>query len=161
MLPGVGPLTAGQLSDLLGTGEVGEGTGGVAWRRLLTDPVTGTLTDLAQHRYRPSAQLERTIRARDVTCRFPGCRRSATSTGTDLDHCTPWPAGPTQSGNLVVLCRRHHRLKHQAGWSVAVDVAGAVTWTTPSGRRNRTEPWQYHEPAVTDLPPDDPLGDGP
>ncbi len=92
----------------------------VSVRRLLTDPATGTLTDLAdaEKRYRPSAALDRAVRARDVTCRFPGCRRSADSAGTDLDHTIPWPQGPTSAANLAVLCRRHHRLKHTPGWNV-------------------------------------------
>ncbi len=93
-------------------------------RRLLTDPTTGILTDLAEKRYRPSAGLDRAVRARDVTCRFPGCRRSADSAGTDLDHTVPWPQGPTAAANLAVLCRRHHRLKHTPGWNAELDPTG-------------------------------------
>ena len=110
-------------------------------RRLLTDPATGVLTDLtdaAEKRYRPSAALDRAVRARDVTCRFPGCRRSADSPGTDLDHTVPWPAGPTAATNLAVLCRRHHRLKHTAGWNVHLHPTGVMTWTTPTGRHVTT-----------------------
>ncbi len=78
------------------------GTGSnVSVRRFLTDPSTGTLTDVAEKRYRPSAALDRAVRARDVTCRFPGCRRSADSAGTDLDHAIPWPEGPTSAANLA------------------------------------------------------------
>lgn len=145
-LCGFGPLTAGELADL-GIGLLGEHT---TWRRLLTDPTSGTLTDLAEKGYRPSTALDRTVRARDVTCRFPGCRRSADATGTDLDHTVPWPAGETSAINLAVLCRRHHRLKHQAGWGVELAPDGVMTWTTPTGRTLTTRPWQY-----TDPPPDD------
>ncbi|MCZ3387585.1 MAG: hypothetical protein LH645_00315 [Actinomycetia bacterium] len=120
-------------------------------RRLLADPATGTLTDLAEKGYRPSAALDRAVRARDVTCRFPGCRRAADSAGTDLDHTVPWPVGPTSAANLAVLCRRHHRLKHTAGWTVTLDPTGEMTWTTPTGRIYQTEPWQYTNP---DPPPD-------
>ena len=74
--------------------DVGAGTGTVSVRRLLTDPATGVLTDVAENRYRPSAALDRAVRARDVTCRFPGCRRAADSAGTDLDHTIPWPPAP-------------------------------------------------------------------
>jgi hypothetical protein len=140
-VPGLGPVTADEARDVAGTGE-----STVTWRRLITDPVSGALTDVAEKRYRPSAALERAVRARDVTCRFPGCRRSADSAGTDLDHTVPWPVGPTSAANLAVLCRRHHRLKHTAGWSVLLDATGAMTWTTPTGRQYRTEPWQYTDP---------------
>ncbi len=107
---------------------------------------------LDQKRYRPSAALDRAVRARDVTCRFPGCRRSADSAGTDLDHTIPWPDGPTSAANLAVLCRRHHRLKHTAGWNVNLDPTGVMTWTTPTGRTLQTHPWQYTNPHP---PPDE------
>lgn len=128
---GVGPVTTGQLGELLAAGADAAGGGSVVVgpavvvRRLLTDPTTGTLTDVAERGYRPSAALDRAVRARDVTCRFPGCRRAATSSGTDLDHTVPWPTGSTAASNLAVLCRHHHRLKHSAGWSVTLDPTGS------------------------------------
>jgi hypothetical protein len=173
-VPGLGPVTADQVTELIGSGtgansgtdahaNAGEDAGSegsgqgvrvgsqVVFRRLVTDPATGTLTDLAEDRYRPSAALDRAVRARDVTCRFPGCRRSADSAGTDLDHTVPYPAGPTAATNLAVLCRRHHRLKHVAGWTVTLHPTGTMTWTTPTGRQFLTEPWHYTDP---DPPPD-------
>jgi len=157
-VPGLGPITAEQVSELLGTGAPDTDAPGpaprlgdhVTFRRLLTDPSTGILTDVAERQYRPSAALDRAVRARDVTCRFPGCRRSANSAGTDLDHTLSWPHGTTEAANLAVLCRRHHRLKHTAGWNVHLDPTGTMTWTTPTGRRYRTDPWQYTDP---DPPP--------
>ena len=161
-VPGLGPVTAEQVTELLGgpgaeTGAGADGStsgpgvgSGVTFRRLVTDPATGVLTDLAEDRYRPSAALDRGVRARDVTCRFPGCRRTADSAGTDLDHTIPYPAGPTSATNLAVLCRRHHRLKHTAGWAVTLHPTGTMTWTTPTGRTYQTEPWRYTDP---DPPP--------
>jgi hypothetical protein len=143
-LAGVGPITSGEARELTGRPEPGC-TQDSTWRRLLTDPATGTLIDVAENRYRPSAALERAVRLRDVTCRFPGCRRSALgrSTGTDLDHTVPWPSGPTSPTNLVVLCRHHHRLKHSPGWSAKLAPDGKMTWTTPTGRSFITRPWDY------------------
>ncbi len=115
----------------------------VMWRRLLADPDSGVLTDVAERQYRPSAALERAVRTRDVTCRFPGCRRAAASRGVDLDHTVPWPSGPTSAHNLVALCRHHHLVKHSPGWSAALHKDGGLEWTTPGGRRLVTEPWQY------------------
>ncbi|MCZ3387943.1 MAG: HNH endonuclease [Actinomycetia bacterium] len=149
-VPGVGPVTATEVGELIGRDDAGLGPQ-VTFRRLLADPATGILTDVAEKRYRPSAALDRAVRARDVTCRFPGCRRSADSPGTDLDHTTPWPAGPTAAANLAVLCRRHHRLKHTAGWKARLDASGLMTWTTPTGRHFHTHPWTYTDP---DPPPD-------
>lgn len=135
---GVGPVTADEARMLVLT----EGT---AWRKLMADPDSGVLTGVAEHRYRPTAKLDRAVRARDVTCRFPGCRRSATSktAGTDLDHTVAWPEGETSAANLAVLCRHHHRLKHSPGWQVTSDGNGTMTWVTPGGRTIITTPWEY------------------
>ncbi len=166
-VPGLGPVTATEINELIATGAgngdrevagddagdggVGVGVGShVTVRRLLTDPTTGILTDIAEKRYRPSAGLDRAVRARDVTCRFPGCRRSADSAGTDLDHTVPWPQGPTAATNLAVLCRRHHRLKHTPGWNAELHPTGTMTWTTPTGRKFHTQPWQYTNPDPPD-----------
>ncbi len=54
------------------------------------------------------------VRTRDGTCRMWGCTRAATH--TDLDHVRPWPEGATTAGNLVALCRRHHRMKQRGRW---------------------------------------------
>jgi hypothetical protein len=55
--------------------------------------------------YRPSAALERFVRCRDLTCRFPGCDRPAEF--CDVDHTVPYPLGPTHPSNLKCLCRKH------------------------------------------------------
>ena len=84
-LAGHGPITADHARQFA--------DGDARWRRLLFDPADGSLQDLSQHTYRPGAQLERGIKARDLICRYPSCNRSATTTGVDLDHTTPWPTG--------------------------------------------------------------------
>jgi hypothetical protein len=76
--------------------------------------------------------------ARDVTCRFPGCRRPAV--GCDLDHTRRYPDGPTCPCDLAALCRHHHRLKHETGWTVSQDAHGVLTWTSPTGHVYRTHP---------------------
>ena len=44
------------------------------WRRLLTDPITGTASHLDARRYRPPVSMQEFVRARDMTCAAPGCR---------------------------------------------------------------------------------------
>jgi hypothetical protein len=85
--------------------------------------------------YRPGPMLARYVKARDRHCRFPGCRRPAAH--CDLDHITPYPAGPTSAANLQCLCRYHHRLKTHAGWTVRPS-GMALQWTSPRGRTYRT-----------------------
>jgi hypothetical protein len=58
----------------------------------------------AEAGYRPSAELERFIRCRDMTCRFPGCDQPAAF--ADIDHTIPYPSGPTHATNLKCLCRK-------------------------------------------------------
>jgi hypothetical protein len=59
------------------------------WRRLLTDPHSGMLTDYGRHTYVPPVALADFVRARDQYCVFPGCNVPATK--CDLDHRVPFP----------------------------------------------------------------------
>jgi hypothetical protein len=101
-------------------------------RKLLTDLVDGSLLDCGRTKYRPPAALRDYVRARDRTCRFPGCQQPARR--CDLDHTVAYPEGPTSEHNLGTLCRRHHRLKHETEWKVEQH-AGGFTWTNPTGRK--------------------------
>ena len=150
-IPGLGPITAIEARALANTAST---TSQARFKRLVVAPISGTLTDLSETGYRPSKNLNRAVRMRDVTCRFPGCRKSALNAGTDLDHATPWPTGPTAATNLAVLCRRHHRLKHTPGWNVELDADGTMRWTTPGGQHYTTTPWHYTD--GNDPPPEQP-----
>src|SRR3954463_14516777 len=89
--------------------------------------------------YRPGAELDRFIRARDRRCRFPGCRQPV-SRG-ELDHRVRWPDGPTDVTNLAGFCTGDHRGKHQApGFTHHSQPDGAFVVTTPSGLVATTEP---------------------
>jgi uncharacterized protein DUF222 len=93
--------------------------------------------------YRPGAELDRYVRARDRRCRFPGCRRRVPK-GGELDHHRPWPDGPTSAGNLTGFCTTNHRGKHQApGWTYHLAPDGTLTVTTPTGLTTTTEPPPY------------------
>jgi hypothetical protein len=60
--------------------------------------------------------LRRALRARDRGCRFPGCENRRF---LDAHHVHHWArGGETTAANLVLLCRRHHRLVHEGGWHV-------------------------------------------
>jgi Domain of unknown function (DUF222) len=123
------------------------------WRRILTDPATGTIIDVGHRGYRPPPRLARFVAARDGTCRFPGCRQPARR--CDLDHVQPWPDGPTNATNMIALCRHHHRLKHSGRWQVMAARDGTVSWTAPTNRTYITTP-----PPVTD-PDNQPGSTGP
>jgi hypothetical protein len=58
----------------------------------------------AEPRYTPSAKLAAFVRARDLTCRAPGCDRAAIE--CDLDHTIPYAdGGATHASNLKCVCR--------------------------------------------------------
>jgi Domain of unknown function (DUF222) len=121
------------------------------WRRILTDPATGTVLDVSHRSYRPPRPLARYVIARDATCRFPGCRQPARR--CDLDHVRPWPDGPTTAANLIAVCRHHHRLKHSRRWTVTTTHDDTVTWTAPTGRTYQTRPPPIIDPAPDGRPP--------
>ncbi|NUT34723.1 MAG: DUF222 domain-containing protein [Hamadaea sp.] len=81
----------------------------------------------------PSAPMRRWIAARDTTCRAPGCTHPART--CDIDHTKDHHhGGPTTDDNLGLLCRHHHRLKHETDHQVAQTEPGTFRWTTPHGK---------------------------
>ena len=75
--------------------------------------------------------IRRALEFRDQGCRFPGC----TSQHCDAHHIEHWAdGGETKLSNLVLLCRRHHRLLHEGGFSVRMDDQGAVQLFDQRGR---------------------------
>lgn len=107
--------------------------------RVLTHPETGAVLSVGRDRYRLPEDLRRAVQVRDVTCRFPGCRRTARR--CDVDHVRAWAdGGATEACNLQCLCRKHHRLKHEAGWQPVREPDGSVRWRSPVGLTYWTRP---------------------
>lgn len=88
-------------------------------------------------RYRPSRALADFVRARDLTCRQPGCTRTI----DDIDHTIPYPWGPTCASNLAGYCRQHHLLKtFWPGWSSVQYPDGTIVFTDPGGQTSTSYP---------------------
>ena len=121
---------------------------GGTWRRLVTDPASGTVVDVGRTRYRPPAGLADLVRARDRACVFPTCQTPAER--CDIDHLTAWSQGGTTSlDNLTTLCEAHHRLKHTPGWALTRDQAGGIlSWHTP----DKTVYQRHPNGTITRLP---------
>ena len=138
-LKGYGPITGEHAREIAG--------GDSRWRRLLTDPA-GRLLEVAPQTYKPSRSVARFVSMRDLTCRFPGCRRTPTTSAlvpnaAEIDHTIPFPQGHTVPENLALLCKSHHLLKTHSEWRVSQDKLGVLTWVTPSGRPFRTYPHRW------------------
>jgi hypothetical protein len=85
-----------------------------------------------------SPALNLAIRERDAGCRFPGCTHRR---WVDAHHIVHWSrGGRTEPENLVVLCRRHHRLIHEGGFSVTGNANEELTFRDPSGERLENSP---------------------
>jgi len=85
--------------------------------------------------------LDRQVRFRDGGCRFPGCGRQCFTDNHHMDH---WPTGPTELGNLVQLCRFHHRLFHEGGWTMRGDPDIDLILVRPDGTILKTGPPPMH-----------------
>ena len=109
----------------------------------MTHDAAGRVLDVGRRRRTVPPALRRALDHRDGGCRFPGCGVRY----SDAHHIVHWAdGGETKLGNLVNLCRRHHRAVHEEGFRVEVGEAGEpeIRFFRPDGR-----PF----PAVPESPP--------
>ena len=79
-----------------------------------------------------SPALRRSLQARDGGCRFPGCTHRR---HIDAHHIEHWAnGGETSIDNLTLLCRHHHHLVHEGGFSLERTADGHLRFTRPDGR---------------------------
>jgi uncharacterized protein DUF222/HNH endonuclease len=77
------------------------------------------------------AVVRRALRRRDRGCRFPGCENTRF---VDAHHVEHWArGGETSLDNLVLLCRRHHRLVHEGGYGIERLPRGRLRFLDPHG----------------------------
>lgn len=109
------------------------------WRRVLTDPFTGTVLDVERRAYRAPADLRRWLGIRYPTCVFPGCTRLSKT--CDIDHRKRWvDGGHTSSGNLTPECGPHHPVKDDTLWRLDPVADGRLQWTSPTGATAFVDP---------------------
>ena len=76
--------------------------------------------------------IRRALKRRDHGCRFPGC---TCSRFVDAHHVRHWAdGGETNMNNLVLLCRRHHRMVHEEGFGIHLQADGQVCFSDPQGQ---------------------------
>ncbi len=79
-----------------------------------------------------SPAMRRAVIVRDRHCRFPGCDRP--HSWCDAHHVAHWAdGGPTALPNLLLLCRRHHRMVHHSGGFRLALLDGRPVFRRPDG----------------------------
>jgi hypothetical protein len=107
------------------------------WWWTATDPTTGLPIHIGTTRRRPTTMQRRRVAARNPICVHPGCRMPAFD--CDIDHRIPHSEShQTRVEDLAPLCRHHHILKDQHGWSYRPLPDGDWLFTTPPGHKHTT-----------------------
>ncbi|MEQ0558146.1 DUF222 domain-containing protein [Amycolatopsis sp. NEAU-NG30] len=91
--------------------------------------------------------IRRALYLRDRGCAFPGCHRPPRH--CQGHHIRHWSeGGPTELGNLVLMCAHHHRLLHRSGWEVRIAADGLPEFLPPTWLDRRRKPRRnnLHEP---------------
>ena len=109
-------------------------------RRLSCDADVVTVTerdglpiDVGRVRRVITPRLRLALQSRDEGCRYPGC--SVPAPRTDGHHVRHWyDGGKTELGNLISLCRFHHRRHHEGRFHIAPDGAGGFVFTAADGK---------------------------
>jgi hypothetical protein len=79
------------------------------------------------------ASTRRALESRDRHCVFPGCARPLI--WCDGHHLVWWTrGGETALPNLALLCRPHHRMLHEEGWTLVRHKDGRFTAIQPPRR---------------------------
>jgi hypothetical protein len=100
--------------------------------QLVVDDERGETITVVRTEHAVPPWMRRTVLHRDGGCRFPGCGRTAV---LHVHHIDWWSKGGlTEERNLCGLCRFHHRLVHEGGWSVRGDPFRRLEFVSPQGR---------------------------
>ncbi len=90
----------------------------------------GNVLDVGRKTRTIPPAIRRTLIQRDKGCRFPGCCESKY---VDAHHIHHWcDGGETKMDNLVLLCRKHHRLIHEENYQIKMDETGIPRFTNPN-----------------------------
>jgi hypothetical protein len=94
-------------------------------------PVIDLNDNLHTDTYRPTDAMREQAVLTNATCVYPHCTRPSRT--ADLDHIENFNGHNTDTSNLAPLCRRHHRYKTHAGWTVVRTGPTTFTWTSRHG----------------------------
>jgi hypothetical protein len=90
-----------------------------------------TVIDVGRSKRVVSGPAGRALRARDGSCRWPGCDRPASWSAAH--HVVHWiHGGTTDLNNLVLLCHRHHWMVHEGNWQLVRSDDGRLLTIPPT-----------------------------
>jgi hypothetical protein len=99
----------------------------------------GTVLHVGRKTRTTPGALRRALEIRDRGCRFPGCGLRF----TDAHHVRHWAdGGETRLDNCLLLCRHHHRLVHEGGWTIGFDDQRRPIFYDPRGQMHYEGRWQ-------------------
>ncbi len=111
--------------------------------KLSAELLLGTSTEPAQLRGHGPIPTSMAVRiAADAACTWANCAQPR----VDLDHCVPYPAGPTAADNLDAKCRHNHRTKQHPHFRTTRSPDGSTTITTPTGHCYTSPPRDHRPP---------------
>lgn len=89
---------------------------------------SGQALDVGREQRLFTRRQRRALAARDGGCMAPGCDRPPS--WTEAHHIEQWAhGGKTDIADGILLCRHHHLLFHNNGWSI--HRSGSTYWLTP------------------------------
>jgi len=99
----------------------------------------GSILDVGRRTRTIPPALRRALEVRDQGCRFPGCGLRF----AEGHHVKHWAdGGETSLGNTLLLCRHHHRLVHEGGWTVDWWGRGRPVFFDPRGGTHFDGRWR-------------------
>ena len=99
---------------------------------VLTEDENGNTLNIGRKSRVIPSPMRRALRTRDEGCRFPGCTRKYSIDGHHIEHWSR--GGETSLANLVQLCRHHHGLVHEGGFSCEKNQQGKIEFRDPNDR---------------------------
>jgi hypothetical protein len=105
----------------------------------VTEDASGNILDIGRKTRSIPSAIKRALRFRDQGCQFPGC--TTDHRFCDGHHVHHWSqGGNTSLNNLVLLCRHHHQLVHEGGYTVEASQTGGFIFHSPDGRALESSP---------------------
>jgi hypothetical protein len=90
-----------------------------------------TVIDVGRSKRVVSEPARRALKARDGSCRWPGCERPASWSAAH--HVVHWiHGGSTDLDNLILLCHRHHWMVHEGHWQLVRSDDGRLLTIPPT-----------------------------